>query len=419
MTYILFPPSGSTDVCVDTPLRITFDSAPAIGQRGRIQIYRAIGEALVDTIDLSDPATYTNTVGGKRLAYNPIVVTGNAVSILPHAHVLDYAETYYVTLDSTVFVDSQGVSLGSLSGKTAWRFTTKASAPADGDDLVVAANGSGHFATIQGAVDFVPENNYKPSAIYIRTGVYAEIVYVKPGKNRLTFRGEDRHATIINYTNNEGMNTRSSNRAMVVVEGNEFTLENMTLVNTTPKSGLQAEALKVDADQVILRNCDFYSYQDTLMLNGRVFVTDCLVAGDVDFIWGFGTAYIVKSEIRAVHPGYNVQARNPNDKPGYVFVDCILTREPGVTGHYLGRTGKDGDQVVYLNCRMDGHIAPAGWDGANNGLGWLEYASTDLAGNPIDLSRRTSSRQLSEAQAAIFREASYVLAGWDPLAIKG
>jgi pectin methylesterase-like acyl-CoA thioesterase len=313
-------------------------------------------------------------------------------------------------------VDRKGVSLGSLVGKTAWQFTTKSSAPADGVDLVVAADGSGHFATVQGAVDFVPENNDKPVTINIRNGVYAEIIYVKPGKNRLTFRGENRHATTIAYTNNEGMNTRSSNRAMMVVEGSEFTLENITLVNTTPKSGLQAEALKVDADRVILRHCDFFSYQDTLMLNGRVFVTDCLVAGDVDFIWGFGTAFIEKSEIRAVYPGYNVQARNPNDKPGYVFVDCVLTKEPGVTGHFLGRTGKDGDQVIYIDCRMDDHIAPAGWSGASNGLGWWEYASTDLAGTPIDASRRNFSRQLSEAQAATFREVSYVLGGWNPLA---
>jgi pectin methylesterase-like acyl-CoA thioesterase len=413
----LIPPSSSTDVCIDTPLRIMFDSAPTIGQNGRIQIHRAADDTVVDAIDLGDRATFTNTVGGRRLSYNPIVVTGNSVSILPHAHVLDYAETYYVTLEPTVFVDGQGASLFSLAGKTAWQFTTKASAPAAGADLVVAADGSGHFATVQGAVDFVPENNYKPIAINIRNGVYAEIIYVKPGKNRLTFRGEDRHATTIAYTNNEGMNTRSSNRAMMVVEGDEFTLENMTLINTTPKSGLQAEALKVDADLVILRNCDFFSYQDTLMLNGRVFVTECLVAGDVDFIWGFGTAYIEKSEIRAVLPGYNVQARNPNDKPGYVFVDCRLTKGPSINGHFLGRTGKDGDQVVYINCRMDDHIAPAGWDGANNGLGWWEYASTDLAGNPIDVSRRNSSRQLLEAQAAIFREVSYVLGGWNPSAI--
>jgi pectinesterase len=48
----LFPANGSTDVCIDTPLRITFNSAPAIGKSGTIKIYRGADDVLVDSIDL-------------------------------------------------------------------------------------------------------------------------------------------------------------------------------------------------------------------------------------------------------------------------------------------------------------------------------------------------------------------------------
>ena len=90
-----------------------------------------------------------------------------------------------------------------------------------------------------------------------------------------------------------------------------------------------------------------------------------------------------------------------------------------MTGHFLARTGKEGDQVAYVNCRMDDHIVPAGWDGANNGWGWWEYESTDLAGRPIDVSQRSiSSKQLSEAEATKLRDAGYVLYGWTPLVVK-
>lgn len=250
--------------------------------------------------------------------------------------------------------------------------------------------------------------------IQVRRGVYPEIVRVKPGQNRITVRGEDRQGTVIAFTNNELLHSQSSNRALVLVEADDFILENITLHNTTPLGGSQAEALKVDADRVILRDADFISYQDTVMLNGRVFVTNCVIAGDVDFVWGYGTAFIEHSEIRALAPGYNVQARNPSGNLGYVFVDCALTSTPGVTGHFLGRTGKADDHVAYIRCRMDSHIAPAGWSGESPGLGWREYGSTSLDGHPLDVSQRVASHQLSDRQADYWCDPAFVLRGWNP-----
>lgn len=280
--------------------------------------------------------------------------------------------------------------------------------------LVVAADGSGDFPTVQSALDSIPEGNSIPTTILLRNGVYAEIVRWQRGKNCVTLRGEDRRRTVIAAMNNETMNSRSSNRALFVIEGDDCILENLTLINTTPKSDAQAEALKVDADRVILRHASFFSFQDTLMLNGRVYMHHCLVAGDVDFIWGFGTAYIEQCEIRARHAGYNVQARNPNDKMGYVFVDCNLTKEAHVRGHFLGRTGKGADHVAYVNCRMDDHIVPEGWDGENTGVGWWEYDSVDLHGKLLDVTHRRSSRQLNCVEAKQLRNISYVLKGWQP-----
>lgn len=286
-------------------------------------------------------------------------------------------------------------------------------------EFIVAGDGSGDFRTVQSAVDHAPAHQTERVVIQVRRGVYPEIVRVKPGQNRITLRGEDRTSTIIAFMNNELLHSQSSNRALMLVEGDEFILENITLHNTTPLGGSQAEALKVDADRVIVRDTDLLSFQDTVMLNGRVFVTNCLIAGDVDFVWGYGTAFIEHSEIRALNAGYNVQARNPSGKLGYIFVDCALTSAPGVSGHYLGRTGKGDDHVAYIGCRMDSHIGLAGWSGESPGLGWWEYRSTDLAGGPIDVSRRQASRQMSDRQASIWRDPAFVLRGWNPRGERG
>jgi hypothetical protein len=68
---------------------------------------------------------------------------------------------------------------------------------------------------------------------------------------------------------------------------------------------------------------------------------------------------------------------------------------------------------------MGGHVAPVGWmltaGTATSALRFWEYQSTDTAGNLIDVSRRLAgSVQLTAAQAAVMRDPTVVLAGWQP-----
>ena len=143
---------------------------------------------------------------------------------------------------------------------------------------------------------------------------------------------------------------------------------------------------------------------------------------------GKGTVYFDHCEIKTVgRAGYNVQARNPADKYGYVFVDSKLTAIPALTGHILARidvtpaTGYPASHVAYVNCQMDKHISPKGWlitpagtaDTAS--VRFWEYQSTDLAGAPIDVSMRDpASKQLTVAEAMTMRDKSVVLGGWNP-----
>ena len=54
-----------------------------------------------------------------------------------------------------------GAGLIDISSPTAWTFTTKEVGPDSGtvNDITVAADGSGDFATVQGAIDWVPAGN--------------------------------------------------------------------------------------------------------------------------------------------------------------------------------------------------------------------------------------------------------------------
>jgi pectinesterase len=166
------------------------------------------------------------------------------------------------------------------------------------------------------------------------------------------------------------------------------------------------------------------SYCDTVQLNGRVYLFDCYIEGNADFIWGLGTVYFDRCEIKASKPGFYVQARNTDGRLGYIFADCTLTKKQEKCSQVLARI--DGDeypfsQVAYLNCRMDSHVVPEGWKitGTNTSqLRFGEYQSTDLGGRLLDTSHRHPvAKQLSSAEAAQLRDVRLVLGGkdgWSP-----
>ena len=289
----------------------------------------------------------------------------------------------------------------------------------DADRIVVAADGSGDFRTVQGAVDFAQAHRAKPVVIFIRKGRYEERVRVGREKRHVHLVGEDRKGTVIAFTNNEKLNPGWNQRAVVAVEADDFTLENLTVQNTTAYKGSQAEAVYVNAERCVLKHANFLSFQDTLCLSGRVYVADSYIEGDVDYVWGYGTACFERCELRTMHDGYIVQARNPASRGGYIFLDCKLTAAADVKKCWLARieTARfPASHVAFIRCAMGPNILPAGWQVtglASDTLRFEEFASTDLAGKPLDVSGRDrSAKQLTPAEAAAF-SATKVLAGSD------
>ena len=203
-------------------------------------------------------------------------------------------------------MDATQNPLPAISGPDAWQFSTVAPAPADPTQLTVQREGACDFCTVQGAVDFVPAANATLDDHHSqKRHLPRDRLYI-PSKHHLTFHGEDRKQAIIAYPNNDALEQKLGTgfRATIEAEGsNNLTFENLTVHNTTPQGGSQAEAVRIEpGDQAILRDSDFVSTQDTLLLSGRAYVTNSYVEGNVDYIWGKGTAYFEKSELKTVKP---------------------------------------------------------------------------------------------------------------------
>jgi pectin methylesterase-like acyl-CoA thioesterase len=439
-------------VCVDTPLRLAFGRPVTVGTAGVIEVHRADG-TVADRIDLAEPRSYERTIGDAvsdtgvphGFTYHPVITEGDTATIYPH-HRLDYGRTYYVTVGPEVFPG--------FSTPPSWRFTTRSAPPRPGTTrLTVAATGTGDFCTVQGAIDFVPEGNTRPVRIDVRPGTYTEIDYVRADRPGITVQGDDRDRTVLQYANNNKLNgdsalagstdpgdvcprqalpghdTYNCWRASFGVEAAGFTLRNITLRNTTPYGGSQAEAFRGNADRIVLDRVNLDGFQDTLRLQGRAFVTDSRIAGDVDFVWGTGSVFLRHSELRSLHGGYLTQARDDQAHPGYVFADDRLTRGPDApdASVYLGRidpTVYPYSQTVFLRTAMDAHIRPEGWQ-LNNagcdraaGVRFWEYGSTDAAGRPIEPGARLPcSRRLTDAEAAHWGDPANVLGGWVPYTV--
>ena len=427
------PTNGATEINIDAPLAITFNQAPKVGNTGRLRIYQEDG-TVVDTIDMS-LSTQSRLNGTVSFNYYPIIVNGNTANIYLHQK-LAYGQNYYVTIEPGVVTDVAGAPFVGISDPFTWRFATKAAGPAAGATaLTVAADGSGDFSTVQGAVDFVPANNTKRVVITVRQGTYTEIVYVGSNKPFVTVRGEDRNLSVIQYANNNNFNPASTTtRALFGVDAADFTLENITLRNTTPQGGSQAEAFRGNNNRIVLNKVSLYSYQDTLLLQGQSnqggFVTDSYIEGDVDFLWGSGAVFVQNTELKMLRSSaFYTQIRNGAGRNGYVFVNCRLTRSAtSITDDYLTRIDPDDfpySQVVFINTVMDAHIRPDPWrfDNPTNAvttanypnIRFWEYNSTTPSGTPVDVSQRHPiSRQLTAAEAAQWSDPAYVLGGWVP-----
>jgi pectinesterase len=235
--------------------------------------------------------------------------------------------------------------------------------------VVVDKKGTGDFGTIQEAINASPAFPYKRITIFIKNGVYNEKVKIHSWNPKITLIGESREGTIITYNdyfNKIGLGRNSTFYTYtMLVEGNDFFAKNLTIQNTSGEVG-QAVALNVNADRVCFSNCSFLGNQDTLYTSGegtKNYFSNCYIEGTTDFIFGDATVLFENCEIHSKKDSYVTAASTPqNTSFGYVFKECKLTADEGVTQVYLGRPWRIYAKTVFMNSEMGGHIKPEGWE---------------------------------------------------------
>jgi len=483
-THVLFPADQATMVNPDVQLKLTFKDTARVGTSGKIRIYDGATDRIVDTLDMSIPAgptkpvdpavraknylafpypyarasrpTNANTKPGTPSAgaaptsneyqltiiggftdgfhFYPITINRNTATIHPHHDLLDYGKSYYVEIDREVFsVVNDGFT--GIAGKR-WRFTTKPKSKAprpNATHLIVSADGTGDFNTVQGAVDFVPDHSRTRITINVRNGIYEEIVYFR-NKDNVTLLGESEEKTIVQYANNEVFNPHPANirtnpepgtfpsrRAAVAVDNcNDIHILNMTMHTTAPG---QSEGLLITGDRNILSHVTVIGGGDALQANGRIYIVDSSIYGTGDTILGRGTLFCERCTIKSTR--VLMWPRNRKEVHGNILKDStfIGTQDPTT----IARSPQNEAftypyaEVVLLNTTLI-NIAPEGWGDADKGgnVHFWEYNSHNADGSPVDISQRVPwSRQLDKIKDAKligdYSRPEFVLAGWKPI----
>lgn len=282
------------------------------------------------------------------------------------------------------------------------------SAHAQAGPLVVAADGSGQFRTVQAAVDAVPSQSAQPVIIQLRRGTYHEKVVVPPLKTHLVLRGDDAANTVITYEDHVGANNISTPTSYsVLVRANDFTAENVTFENAAGYTAGQAVALHVEGDRAIFRHCRLVGNQDVLFLalgGTRQYFRDCYIEGTTDFIFGASTAVFNHCVIRSKKDSFVTAASTPAGQAhGFVFLNCKLTADTTLAKKvHLGRPWRPNAKVVYLHCDLGSHIVAAGWENWKNPENektayYAEYRSVGPGANPAG--RVPWSHQLTAKEA--------------------
>ncbi len=292
--------------------------------------------------------------------------------------------------------------------------------------LTVAQDGKGDYKTVQAALDAIPEGNDKPTTIYIRNGIYKEVIVVDARKSFITLAGEDKNKTILTFDNHAGTRLPNGDTlntwtcASFFVYGNDFSAENISFENNAGFTAGQAVALRIEGNRASFNNCRMTGFQDVLFLSGsgvKHFFRDCYIEGTTDFIFGAATAVFKNCHIHSKKNSHVTAASTNRIIPfGFVFLECKLTADSTVNKVSLGRPWSPTASVTYINCWMDKHIIPEGWNNWKNPANeatarYAEYNSSGPGANPG--SRVKWAKQLSDEEVKKYTLKN-ILGDWKP-----
>jgi pectinesterase len=233
----------------------------------------------------------------------------------------------------------------------------------------------------------------------------------------------------------------TSGSASVTVDGADFGARNLTFANAFDEAAhpeitsRQAVAVLTRADRLTFDDVRFLGNQDTLYLNSpsaavpaRAYLRRCYVEGDVDFIFGRGTAVFDHCRIRALSRGstsnngyVTAPCTSVSNPYGLLFAGCSFTSDAPPASFYLGRPwhpSQDPDAIgrtVIRESVLGAHIGPAPWSDFG-AWSWRDARFAEYHNRGAGATVTVDRPQLTAVQARALTVAAHLAGadGWAP-----
>ncbi len=292
--------------------------------------------------------------------------------------------------------------------------------------FVVSKDHSSKYQSIQQVLNLIPSGNIKPVSIFVKKGIYEEVIVVDASKSNITLIGEDEKNTIVQYNNHAGVKLTNGDTlntwtcATAFIYGNDFQAQHISFSNQAGFTAGQAVALRVEGNRASFYNCNMLGFQDVLFLSGngvKHYFSNCYIEGTTDFIFGAATAIFDDCKINSKKNSHVTAASTNSIIPfGFVFRNCTLTADSLINKVSLGRPWSPTASVIYINCWMGKHIIEEGWNNWKNTANELtaRYSEFNSKGPGGNTAKRVAwSKQLSEEQATNLTNQK-ILGEWQP-----
>ncbi|GAA4047152.1 pectinesterase family protein [Nonomuraea soli] len=314
--------------------------------------------------------------------------------------------------------------------------------------LVVAADGSGQFTTVQAAVDAVPPGNTRPVTILVREGTYKQQVVIPADKPYISLVGATRDPSRVVLTFDaaasqqkpDGSGTYgTSGSASYVISADDFTARNLTFENAYDEAAAgssQAVAVRTVGDRQVYDNVRFIGNQDTLYANSpsttsfsRQYFRNCYVEGDVDFIFGRATAVFDRCRIKSLtrgsttNNGYVAAPSTEITNPyGFLIYRSQLVSTAPAQTVFLARPWHAGGsatavgQLVVRESWLGQQVKEIPYDDMS-GFSWRDARFAEYRNSGPGSTANADRKQLTDAEAAQFTPQRYLAGddGWNPV----
>jgi pectate lyase len=318
-------------------------------------------------------------------------------------------------------------------------------APNNTTSITVALDGTGDFGSLQAAIGSIPSGSTLPRTITVKPGTYRESVNIWADRPNLTIQGATANPSdvVISYdlpangVKFFGGTWGAGGSATLNVLAEGTTVRNLTVENAYDEAangGSQALAVRTVADRVTFDGTRFLGNQDTYLADttgrdatARTYLKNCYIEGDVDFIYGRGTAVLDGCTIHSLdrgsdtNNGYIVAPSTKNSNPyGILIVDSTLTSDAAPGSVSLGRpwfASSDPDahpMAVIRDSVLGSHIAVRGWADMS-GHAWTEGRFAEFNNSGPGAHVNAFHPQLSPEEAGKFTKETF-LGDWKPAA---